>query len=211
MCNERQHSLHSSARRVFVGRLHLRTKFSTLMWLHRIVVVWNGRWVVGCVYVYIRRFFSVQLLSNCWDYKLFQLGSKRRINTHSIRIKALYTEHVWPTAKNIKHHTKQGLISFIRFHTLLSEQFSPGQLSTKTGSSTHTHSVRTIDVLKSMHSLCHLERALNISKKEHTQYTHTLIQVQNSHVILYSGDEHSSTLNRCFFEKRVCMKSGCRS
>lgn len=46
------------------------------------VVGLNRRWCEWTLNVCVwMLFFFTELFANCWDYKLFQLGSKRRINT----------------------------------------------------------------------------------------------------------------------------------
>lgn len=70
--------------------------------------VWISIWIDGS-------FFALVLVTNCWDYKLFQLGSERRINTKLQTLIhkhiALYTLSTCGPMKEKKYHTKQGLIS----------------------------------------------------------------------------------------------------
>lgn len=167
----------------------------------------------GCGYMLF--FFSV-LFANCWDYKLFQLGSKRRINTQQHCIRSTCDRQ-----KNIKHHTNQGLISFMRCdtcdaHTELSKRFSPASsrpnliplFSVEWKLHSNVWISRIMDVLKSLNSFMSCETC---SKHRESEKNAHKYHVENSHVILYSSDEHSSTLNRCFSKQTCAHESGRRS
>lgn len=73
-----------------------RSIFCTLVWYLNACVCVLGR---------MNHFFSLSdLVANCWDYKVFQLGSKRGLcATH---------EHVWPTEKKLSFVTQQGLFLY---------------------------------------------------------------------------------------------------